>query len=238
MAHHSAGLGVVLPYVGHRARPVQVGVHRQRHNFITHIGHIAVRPLAGHHRLQVIPQFRQITKCRLAELNLVYCRNTHRPSCAKYQSIPPPSSARFRGGVDTLRCADRLSASCRMRGAHSFWPFYGCYRFHIRLYCIVLTCKNTKNYRIDKYIFSAQKSRPAYRGAGRCGWKQSWAYSTPRGGLVTVCAAPAMCPYIRGPRKGTSAARRKSTRRLVVIPPGQDAPLHCLACLSSAHSRR
>lgn len=102
VAHHAAGLGVVLPYVGHRARPVQVGIHRKRHDFIAHIGHISVRSLSGHHRLQVIPQFRQIAKCRLPELNLVYCRNTHRPSYAKYQNTRPPPSARFQGSSQRL----------------------------------------------------------------------------------------------------------------------------------------
>lgn len=36
MAHHAAGLGVVLPDVGHRARPVQVGIHRERLHFGNH----------------------------------------------------------------------------------------------------------------------------------------------------------------------------------------------------------
>lgn len=102
VAHHSAGLGMVMPNVGHRARPVQVGIHRKRHDFIAHIGHISVRSLSGHHRLQVIPQFRQIAKCRLPELNLVYCRNTHRPSYAKYQNTRPLPSARFRGSSQRL----------------------------------------------------------------------------------------------------------------------------------------
>ena len=42
VAHHTAGLGMVLPYVGHRARPVQVGIHRERLHFCNHIVDVLV----------------------------------------------------------------------------------------------------------------------------------------------------------------------------------------------------
>lgn len=111
MAHHSAGLGVVLPNVGHRARPVQVGIHRERLHFGNHHIEIPTCALDTHHREQKVGQVLDVEP-RPAGNSKPVAFHISQGSVAKpRQNTLPPSSARFRGSSRRRAGSQRL-----------FWP--------------------------------------------------------------------------------------------------------------------
>lgn len=75
-------------------------------------GHIAMRPLTGHHPLQANPQIRQIAKCRLPELNLVHYVILINHLVQNIKILVHLHQLTFGSLLDILCCADGLSSTC------------------------------------------------------------------------------------------------------------------------------
>ena len=152
VAHHAAGLGVVLPNVGHRARPVQVGIHRERLHFGNHHIEIPTCALDTHHREQKVGQVLDVEP-RPAGNSKPVAFHISQGSVAKpRQNTLPPSSTRFQAFC-------RHFVLCRWafgRVPNARYALPSVFLLLLQIpYQIVLfsICKSTKNYRIDKMQF-------------------------------------------------------------------------------------
>ena len=153
VAHHSAGFGMVLPYVGHRARPVQVGIHRERLHFGNHHIGIPTCALDAHHRKQEVGQVLDVEP-RPAGNSKPVAFHISQGSVAKpRQNTLPPSLARFRAFCRHFVLCRWVFG--RVPNARYALPLVFLLLLQIPYQIVLFSiCKSTKNYRIEKNIIT------------------------------------------------------------------------------------
>ena len=168
VAHHSAGFGMVLPYVGHRARPVQVSIHRERLHFGNHHIKIPACAFDTHHREQEVGQVFDVEPRSAGNSNPVVFHISQGIVAKPRQSILPPSSARFRAFCRHFVLCRWVFG--RVPNARYALPLVFLLLLQIPYQIVLFSiCKSTKNYRNDKIYFlhAAKSYRPALQSAER-----------------------------------------------------------------------